>query len=142
MKHRLHISLSIVMLLALMIYASAKSQQVRLIPFEPVDGCLMFNARRIYAVGRDYIEIDWKNDTRHIIRLSEKSPLRENDVASMKLKKMGTAYILEEFHLWEPVSHWYIKAFSSAVPMMAVVFWFLRDFEWQAGRFIFRQRKP
>ncbi len=136
----LNIFFSILIISGFMLYAGIKSEEVRNTPFKHIDGYLLFNAMRIYDIGENYIKIGWVNKTKKIIYLKEKPPLKKNDVYSLKLKKHGSVYILEEYHLWESKSKWYFKAFLSAIPMLFVFIWFLSDFRFDFKRFVFERK--
>ena len=124
-----------------MAYASYRAGEVRYRTFDMQGDYLLFNGKKIVNTGLDYFDIEWKDKTIRRIRIKNAPPFKKDDVSALKLRKEGEYFVLEEYHIWESKSQWYLKAMASAIPMFIVFALVLKNFRFDFSRLMFVRRE-
>jgi hypothetical protein len=100
--------------------------------FRNKNGYIYSNGTVIQAVGDRSFSI-WGRK----FFMTTKIPFSTGDKVAFKLRLDNGIGYLEEFHIWKSVSHLYIKAFISLLPIGVVVLLFFRKYRFDASRWIF-----
>ena len=141
MKRFAHIGLSLIALLMLMGYAYMSGKQIRMMRFEPPEQSIRsFDMKKVLAIKGDSFQVKSAYKKRITIQLNRRPPFQIGDVVSFQIRKSNGVNALTEYHVWEPMSHWYFKAFLSVVPVIFVVYLFFKMFRFNWRRCLFELR--
>ena len=114
---------AVVLLGGMVFYAYLKAPEIRSLAGRIDGNHVTSNGSKILDTSDTTFTIKSKT-----FSVQSKPPFNVGDVVAFKLDVGNQPGILEEYHVWESQSIWYIKLLISVVPLVVVVMLFFRDF--------------
>ena len=129
---------AVFLLASMVFYAYLKAPEIRSLA-DRIDGNhVTSNGSKILDTSDNTFTIKWRSGQPKAFSVQSKPPFNVGDVVAFKLDVGNQPGILEEYHVWESQSIWYIKLLISVVPLVVVVMLFFRDFRvsWRERAFL------
>jgi len=129
---------AVFLLASMVFYAYFKVSEIRSLAYRIDGNYVTSNGSKVLGTSENAFTIKWQSDQPKTFSVQSKPPFNVGDVVAFKLDVGNQPGILEEYHVWESRSIWYIKLLISVVPLVVVVMLFFRDFRasWKERAFL------